>query len=128
VHLLAQAPLRADVQAAANQEHADHQLGIDRGPSCCAVEASQMLTQFRAVDKAVNGPQNETLAHHGLILRRECLIRESRSAAIHEEFFNKICHERTFASHGQEQGHRSWKQPAKLVWLRGSRHRFWLCV
>ncbi len=89
MHLLAQAPLGADAEAVADQQHADHQLGINRGPSHGAVEAGQMLAQPGAVDEAVDTPQqviggdmvfkpecveqallhHETLAYHGPILR-----------------------------------------------------------
>jgi len=55
--LLAQAPLGADAQAVADQQHADHQLGIDGGPSHGAVEAGQMLAQPGAVHEAVDAPQ-----------------------------------------------------------------------
>jgi hypothetical protein len=57
VHLLAQAPLGADAEAVADQQHADHQLGINRGPSHGAVEAGQMLAQLGAVNEAVDAPQ-----------------------------------------------------------------------
>jgi hypothetical protein len=87
VYFLAQASLRADAQAVADQQHADHQLGINRGSADGAVEARQVLTQPGAVDKAVDAPQqvigrdmilepecveqallhHETLAHHGPI-------------------------------------------------------------
>jgi hypothetical protein len=69
-----------------------------------------MLAQPGAIDKAVDAPQevigrdvilepelieqallhHQTLAHHGPILHQACPIRESRSAANHEEFFNEI--------------------------------------
>jgi type IV secretory pathway VirJ component len=74
------ASLRADAEAVANQQHADDQLGINRGPVCRAVEAGQMLTQFEAVDvpqQVIAGPMvfeperveqpllhHETFAHH----------------------------------------------------------------
>jgi hypothetical protein len=87
VYFLAQASLRADAQAVADQQHADHQLGINRGSADGAVEARQVLAQFGAVDEAVDAPQqvitgnvifkpelveqallhHETLAHHGPI-------------------------------------------------------------
>src|SRR5271163_3971767 len=42
VDLVAQPPLRANAKAVAHDQHADHQLGIDRGPSHIAVIAPQM--------------------------------------------------------------------------------------
>ena len=53
---LTQASLRADAEAIADQQHADHQLGVDGGPSYGAVEASQVLAQLGAVDEAINAP------------------------------------------------------------------------
>jgi hypothetical protein len=57
VHLLTQAPLGADAEAVADQQHADHQLGINRGPSHGAVETRQVLAQLGAVNEAVDAPQ-----------------------------------------------------------------------
>ena len=45
VHLLAQPPLQADAAAAANDQHADHQFRIDRGPAHCTVERLQVRSQ-----------------------------------------------------------------------------------
>jgi hypothetical protein len=57
VRFLAQASLGADGETVADQKHADHQLRIDGGSSCRAVEASQMLTRRGAIDEAVGGAQ-----------------------------------------------------------------------
>ena len=89
MHLLTQTSLGADAEAVADQQHADHQLGINGRATGGAVEIRQMLAQFGAVDEAVDAPQqviagnvileperveqallhHETLAHHGSILR-----------------------------------------------------------
>ncbi len=55
MHVLAQAPLRADPEAVADQQHPDHQRRINRGPSHLAVERSQMRADIREIDEAING-------------------------------------------------------------------------
>src|SRR5262249_58706805 len=55
--LLAQPSLRAYAEAVAYDEHAHHQLGIDRGPSDAAVEPSQLPPQLAKFDKSVYRPQ-----------------------------------------------------------------------
>ena len=87
MHFLAETPLGADAQAVADQQHADHQLGINRGSAGGTIVAGQVLAQPGAVDEAVDAPQqvigrdvvlepelieqallhHETLAHHGPI-------------------------------------------------------------
>jgi hypothetical protein len=42
VHLFTEPPLGADAEAVADQQHPDHQLGINRGSACRAVERRQM--------------------------------------------------------------------------------------
>src|SRR5262249_16322746 len=54
---LAQPSLRAYAEAVAYDEHAHHQLGIDRGPSDAAVEPSQLPPQLAKFDKSVYRPQ-----------------------------------------------------------------------
>src|SRR5262245_40973478 len=53
MNLLAQPSLRAYAEAVAYDEHAHHQLGIDRGPSDAAVEPSQLPPQLAKFDKSV---------------------------------------------------------------------------
>ena len=57
VNLLAEAPLRPDAEAIADNQHSDHQLGINRGPSDAAVETSQLPPQLAKFDKSVYRPQ-----------------------------------------------------------------------
>jgi uncharacterized Ntn-hydrolase superfamily protein len=57
VDLLAQAPLGADAGAVADQQHADHQFGINGGSAGGTVVAGQVLAQPRTVDEAVDAPQ-----------------------------------------------------------------------
>jgi hypothetical protein len=45
--LLAKPPLKADAVAVANDEHADHQLGVDRWPPDLAIEGRQLLPELR---------------------------------------------------------------------------------
>lgn len=43
MNLIAQAPLRSDAEAVADQEHPDHELGINRRPADTTVEGCQVL-------------------------------------------------------------------------------------
>ena len=63
VHLLAQPPLGADAQAVADQQHADHQLGIDRRTADRAVEVPQVLANALQIDEPVDGPEQVILRH-----------------------------------------------------------------
>ena len=54
VDLLAQPPLRANAEAVADDQHADHQLGIDRRATRLAVVRLQMRPDFRKVDEPVD--------------------------------------------------------------------------
>src|ERR1700722_12805689 len=45
--LLAKPPLKANAVAVANDEHADHQLGVDRWSPDLAVERCQLFPEFR---------------------------------------------------------------------------------
>src|SRR3569833_1397377 len=53
----AQAPLGTNAIAVADDEHADHQLRVDRGPASSAVKAGQMAAQVTQIKEAVNYPQ-----------------------------------------------------------------------
>ena len=46
MHLLAEAPFRPNAQAIADEEHPDHQLGIDRWSSQRAVERREVAAQL----------------------------------------------------------------------------------
>ena len=46
VDLFAEAPLRADAEAIPDDEHPDHQLGIDRRATHRAVERREVAAQF----------------------------------------------------------------------------------
>ena len=57
VDFLAETSFGADTEAVPDDEHPNHQLGINRWPSQHAVERRELATQFRQVDKAVDRPQ-----------------------------------------------------------------------
>lgn len=54
VNLIAQAPLRSNAKAVTNQEHPDHQFGIDRRPADAAVERCQVPPDLLKVDEPVD--------------------------------------------------------------------------
>ena len=63
VDLFAEAPLGADAKAITDDQHPDHQLGIDRRATHRAVERRELTAQFRQLDKAVNRPQQMIRRH-----------------------------------------------------------------
>jgi hypothetical protein len=54
VHFLAEAPFRTDAEAITNNQHTDHQLGINRGSAHAAVEWRQLAPQLVKFDKPVD--------------------------------------------------------------------------
>ena len=58
MNLLAQPSLGADAEAVADDEHANHQFRIDRGPAGVAVERRQMLAQIPEIEKTINAAKN----------------------------------------------------------------------
>ena len=91
VDLFAQPPLGADAAAVADQQHPDHQLGIDRRPADGTVEGLKLPADVAQLDEAVDGAQQVVggnvlleaeaveqrflpdlpLAHHGCALLRQ---------------------------------------------------------
>ena len=67
--LIADPPFGPNSEAVADQQHADHQFGIDRGPACVAVERSQMPANAAEIDEAVYGADQVILWH--MFLKRE---------------------------------------------------------
>lgn len=63
MHFLAQPALGADAHAVADDQHPQHQLGIDRGAPRLAVEGTQLLAQVRQVDEAVDRAQQVVRRH-----------------------------------------------------------------
>ena len=64
--LLAQPPLGADPAAVTDQQHADHQLGINRGPADGAVVGRKLAADVGQLDEAVNGTQ-QVIGRHVVI-------------------------------------------------------------
>ena len=54
VDIVAQPPLRADPEAIADNQHPDHQLGIDRRATRLAVVGFKMRPNLRQIDKPVD--------------------------------------------------------------------------
>ena len=54
VDFLAQAPLRADAEAVAHDQHPDHQFGIDRWPPYRAIEGGQFSPQLAKLNEPVD--------------------------------------------------------------------------
>ena len=57
MHLFAQPSLGTDAVAVANDQHAHHQLRIDRGASDGAVEVGQVCTQIAEIQALVDAAQ-----------------------------------------------------------------------
>ena len=55
--LFAQPPLRTDAEAVADDQHADHQFGINRGASRAAVERRQLSPYFAKLDEPIDRAQ-----------------------------------------------------------------------
>jgi hypothetical protein len=56
MNLIAQAPLRSDAETVTDQEHPDHEFGIDRRPTDAAVEGSQVPPDLLKIDEPVDRP------------------------------------------------------------------------
>jgi hypothetical protein len=54
VDFVAEAPLRSYAEAIADEEHPDHQFGIDRRPSDVAVERRQLPSQLLKLYEPIN--------------------------------------------------------------------------
>ena len=61
--LLAQPPFRADAEAVAHDQHADHQFRIDRRSAHGAVERLQLPSQPVEFDKPINRSQQVLFGH-----------------------------------------------------------------
>jgi len=57
LNLLAQSPLRADAKAITDDQHADHELRVDRGTTGVAVERREVLAQLAEVEEAIDATQ-----------------------------------------------------------------------
>src|SRR5215472_1723613 len=85
VNLLAQPPLGADAEAIADNQHPDHQLGIDRRPSRLAIIGFKMRPNLRQIDEAVD-------------LAQEVIVRDMTLKA--EAVEQRLLHHPPFAHHG----------------------------
>lgn len=74
-NLIAQAPLRSDAEAVTDQEHPDHQLGINRRPTNATVERCQVPPDLFEVDKPVDRPQQ--MVGGDMLLKRELIEQRS---------------------------------------------------
>jgi hypothetical protein len=57
VHLLAQASLRAQPHDIANDQHPDHETGVDRRAPGVAVETAHLVVQIIQIKEAINAPE-----------------------------------------------------------------------
>ena len=57
-NVFAEAALGPNAHAVADDQHADHQLGIDRGRAHLAVKRLQRLAEIIQVEVAVNAPEH----------------------------------------------------------------------
>ena len=55
--LFAQSPLRADATAIADDQHADHQLRVNRRTPNRAVEIGEVVAQFAKIEAPINAAQ-----------------------------------------------------------------------
>ena len=58
MNLVAKPALGPNAHAVADDQHADHQLGIDRGPAHLAVKRLQRLAEIIEGEVAVNAPEH----------------------------------------------------------------------
>jgi hypothetical protein len=61
LHFLAQPAFRADAHAITDDQHPNHQLRIDRWPTCLTVVAPQMVADGTEIDKMVDGAEQAIL-------------------------------------------------------------------
>ena len=112
---LAQPPLRADAAHIADEQHADHQLGINRGPADRAVVGLQLPANARQLNKAIDRAQKVILrdvifeaeaveqrslphcplAHHVRIPIAAAVIESGYRSNFKTDFFNGISGKRT---------------------------------
>jgi hypothetical protein len=85
VDLIAQPPFRANAEAIADNQHPDHQLGIDRGSSHLAVIGLKMRPNLRQIDEAVD-------------LAQEVIVRDMTLNA--EAVEQRLLHHPPLAHHG----------------------------
>ena len=75
VDLLAEPPLRTDAEAVDDDQHSDHQFGIDGRPPQVAIEARQFTPDFVQLDKPVDRAQQ--MIGRNVVLQRELIEQRS---------------------------------------------------
>src|SRR4051795_13039532 len=75
VHLLTQPPLGADAHAIADNQHPDHQIGINRGSAHGAVERLQLRAHNVEINEPIDAPKQVITGH--MIIQAE-IIEEPR--------------------------------------------------
>ena len=93
MHFFTEPPLRADAEAVADEQHPDHQFGINRGPACCTVERRQMPPQPIEIDEAIDGTQHviggnvviQPKLIEQALLRHQPIAHHRRSLLIHPQ-------------------------------------------
>jgi hypothetical protein len=118
VDLLAEPPLRADAEAVADNQHPDHQLGINRRSPEMAIEARQLAPDLVQLDEPVYRAQQ--MIGRNMLLKRELIeqrslldllmshherqscrstgLNYSSSCVATADFFNAIGHKRRLSS------------------------------
>ena len=86
MHFFAQPPLGADPHTVADEQHSDHQLGIDRGPPHLAVIGPQVFADITQIDEPVDRSQQ--------VVRRNVVL---DAEAVKQRFL----HHRSLAHHQQ---------------------------
>ena len=71
VDLFAETPLGADTEAVPDDEHPDHQLGINRWPADLTVEWCQLLTKFTQYPRHHRIDPAQQMAHRNAPLEVE---------------------------------------------------------
>ena len=73
---LTEPPFGTDAHAVANDQHPQHQVGIDRGPADSAVERPQLCTDALQINKPVDAAKQMIPWH--IIIEAEIIGRRNR--------------------------------------------------
>ena len=66
MHFLTQAPLRADAETVAHDQHANHQLRVDRRAARVAVERGEVFAQVAEIQKSID-PAQQMIARNMIV-------------------------------------------------------------
>jgi hypothetical protein len=75
VDLITQPPLRSNAEAVTDQQHPDHQFGINRRSTNTTVERRQVPPNLLKVDKPIDRPQQ--VVGGNMLLERELIEQRS---------------------------------------------------